>query len=96
MPQASIPLTQSQVTGAAEPLFASGTTCIATAAVVAATVSVTAHTRYTHATEVVSIPDEVHNDLVHTTPFCKSKFAYQLEIDAENRNCTKLNQSAFT
>jgi hypothetical protein len=46
--------------------------------------------------EVVSIPDEVHNDLVHTTPFCKSKFAYQFDIDQDIRSCTKLNQAAFT
>ena len=84
------------MTGAPVPLFAAGTTCTATAAVVAATVSVTAHTRYTHAMEVVSIPDEVHNDLVHTTPFCKSKFAYQFDIVQDIRSCTKLNQAAFT
>ena len=45
--------------------------------------------------EVVSIPDEVHNDIVHTTPFCKSKFAYQFEIDELNRSCTKLNQTSL-
>lgn len=96
IPQAITPLTQSQVTGAPVPLSAAGTTCIAISAVAASTVSVTAHMRYTHATEVVSIPDEPHNDLVHTTPFCKSKFAYQLEIDELNRNCTKFSQPAFT
>ena len=84
------------MTGAPVPLFAAGTTCTAIAAVVATTVSVTAHTRYTHAMEVASIPDEVHNDLVHTTPFCKSKFAYQFDIVQDIRSCTKLNQAAFT
>lgn len=96
IPQAITPLTQSPVTAAPAILFAAGTTCTAIDAVVAATVSVTAHIRYTHATEVVSIPDEVHNDLVHTTPFCKSKFAYQFDIDQDIRSCTKLNQAAFT
>ena len=96
IPQTSTPFTQSPVIGVHVILFEAGTICTAIDAVVDATVLVTAHTRYTHAMEVASIPDEVHNDIVHTTPFCKSKFAYQFEIDELNRSCTKLNQAAFT
>ena len=96
MPQARTPLTQSPVTAAPAILSAAGTIWIAIAAVAASTVSVTAHIRYTHAMEVASIPDEVHNDIVHTTPFCKSKFAYQFDIVQDIRSCTKLNQAAFT
>ena len=97
IPQASIPLTQSPVTAAPAILSAAGTIWIAIAAVAASTVSVTAHMRYTQGNpDTASIPDEVHIDLVHTTPFCKSKFARPDDIPAPIRNCTKLNQSAFT
>ena len=97
IPQSITPLTQSQVTAAPVILSAAGTTWIAIAPVAASTVSVTAHMRYTQGNAATgSIPDEVHNDLVHTTPFCKSKFAYQFDIDQDIRSCTKLNQAAFT
>lgn len=96
IPQAITPLTQSQVTGAPVTLSAAGTTCIAIAAVAASTVSVTAHMRYTHATEVASIPDEVQIDLVPTTQLSRSKFAKPDDMPAPIRNCTKFSQSAFT
>ncbi len=97
IPQAITPLTQSQVTGAPEPLFAAGTIWITVTAVAASTVLVTAHMRYTQGNPVTaSIPDEVHIDLVPTTQLSRSKFAKPLDIAAPNRNCTKFSQSAFT
>ena len=97
IPQAITPLTQSPVTGAPVILSAAGTIWIAIAAVVASTVSVTAHMRYTQGNPVTaSIQDEVQIDLVPTTQLIKSKFAYPFDIPAPNRNCTKLSQSAFT
>jgi len=87
IPQTITPLTQSQVTGAPAPLFASGTIWIAIAAVAASTVLVTAHMRYTQGNPVTaSIPDEVHIDLVPTTQLSRSKFAKPLDIAAPNRN----------
>ena len=97
IPQAITPLTQSPVTGAPVILSAAGTIWIAIAAVVASTVSVTAHMRYTQGNPVTaSIQDEVQIDLVPTTQLIKSKFAYPFDIAAPNRNCTKFSQSAFT
>ena len=97
IPQAITPLTQSQVTAAPVTLFAAGTIWIAIAAVAASTVLVTAHIRYTQGNAVIaSIPDEVQIDLVPTTQLSRSKFAYQDDIPAPNRNCTKFSQSAFT
>jgi hypothetical protein len=97
IPQAIIPLTQSQVTAAPVTLFAAGTIWIAIAAVAASTVLVTAHIRYTQGNAATgSIPDEVQIDLVPTTQLSRSKFARPDDIPAPNRNCTKLNQAAFT
>lgn len=97
IPQTITPLTQSQVTGAPVPLFAAGTIWIAIDAVAASTVLVTAHMRYTQGNaDTGSIPDEVQSDLVPTTQLSRSKFAYQDDIPAPNRNCTKFSQSAFT
>ena len=97
IPQAITPLTQSPVTAAPAILSAAGTIWIAIDAVVAITVSVTAHMRYTQGNPVtVSIPDEVQSDRVPVTPLSKSKFARPFDIPAPNRNCTKFSQSAFT